>query len=238
MRTIYDTHAHIVPAVDDGASDFNMAIDLLKMAEQQGIKKIVCTSHSGMDSKKYIENFKTLQNKATTEEINIKIYCGCEIYCTKSNILHIIDALNKKRMLTINNTRYVLVEFSPYAKMKDIVYCVEQLHRHQYEVIIAHVERYYDLHARMSDIKYLLELGCLFQINAYSLKKETDMRIKTFSRDLLKERYVTFVGSDVHRTNHRSYAVTDGVEYIYQHCDIEYANNICYQNADRILNMH
>lgn len=35
---ICDIHAHIVPGIDDGAGDMNMAIALLRLAQEQGVK--------------------------------------------------------------------------------------------------------------------------------------------------------------------------------------------------------
>ena len=76
------------------------------------------------------------------------------------------------------------------------------------------------------------------QINAYSLVDETNENIKRHARKLLKEKCVTFIGSDAHRTDHRAYMIKHGIDYIYNNCDVAYANDICYKNAERVLNMN
>ena len=171
------------------------------------------------------------------ENVNIDLYSGCEIYCDSENINTVITELNNKLIPTINNTQYILVEFFPYARADEIVDCVKQLCKHNYKIIIAHVERCLDLFKEEKWIPMLQQLGCYFQINAYSIFDERDLRIKTFAQKLLKEKSVTFLGSDAHRTTHRPYMIQNGLNYVYENCDEEYAKDICYRNAESLLNI-
>lgn len=232
---ICDIHSHIVPAVDDGASNMNMSIEMLRMAYAQGTRDIICTSHSGSNIKKYYQNLNLLQKKMEMENIGINLYPGCEVYCNAHILKDIIEGLNRKTIPTINGTRYVLVEFDPYESVSVIIDCVKELFKHGYKPIIAHAERCLNLSTADKQISYLQKIGCLFQVNAYSLQDTTDMRIKTFARKLLKEKYITFIGSDSHRINHRTYMIKNGVDYVYKYCDVEYAKDICYRNANNIL---
>ena len=40
-----DIHMHIIPDVDDGPTDLNMALAMLSLAQQEGIRWIFATSH-------------------------------------------------------------------------------------------------------------------------------------------------------------------------------------------------
>ena len=236
-KQITDIHSHIVYGVDDGARNLNMSVEMLRNAYEQGVRNIVCTSHSYGDIKQYHKNIKTLQEQIEKEDIDINLCSGCEIYCDNGNINRVIVELNNGVIPTINNTEYILVEFYPYADAKEIVDCVRLLRENNYKIIIAHVERYFNL---SEDDKWLLLLrkyGCLFQINAYSIFDERNIQIKTFAQKLLKEKYVTFLGSDAHRTDHRPYMVANGIEYICKNCDEEYVEDICYRNAEKLLNI-
>ena len=42
---IIDFHSHILPSVDDGARDTEMAVQMLEMLSSQGVDKVVSTSH-------------------------------------------------------------------------------------------------------------------------------------------------------------------------------------------------
>ena len=181
---------------------------------------------------------KLFKQQLKTENIPINVYTGFEIYCGMEFVDDIIKELNTHQLPTINNTKYVLIEFSPYEIATHIMYCVQQLHKSGYKVFLAHVERYVSLFENQIWIAMLNHLGVRFQINAYSLHNESYAQTKFRARKLLRDGLVSFVGSDAHRTDHRPYAMLDGIDYIYQHCDIEYANNICYKNAERLLNMN
>ena len=40
-----DIHSHILPGIDDGAEDINMAVDMIKLAASNGTAHIVATPH-------------------------------------------------------------------------------------------------------------------------------------------------------------------------------------------------
>ena len=231
-----DIHAHIVPAIDDGAHNLQASIEILEMASRQGVNSIICTSHHYGRLELYNKHLKVLQNEAQKKNIKINLYPGCEIYCSKNNIQNIINKLQTNYIPTINKSKYILVEFDPSVDINEIIYCTKQLIKCGYKPIIAHVERYYNL---FINNKYILlqTTGCLFQVNAYSLQDARETRIKAFARKLLKEKLITFIGSDAHDINYRPYIINNGVDYIYEHCDIEYAKDICYRNAESILNI-
>lgn len=235
---VCDIHAHVVPNIDDGAVDLQMSIDILRKAYSQGTKNIVCSSHSWGNLNNYHKNLINLRNHAARENLNISLHSGCEINCSDDRIEDIIFKLNNNIIPTINNTRYVLVEFDPYEDFNVIERCVQKLQESNYISIIAHIERYYEIQNNVKYIENLKELGCLFQINAYSLENATSMKIKNLARELLKQKYVSFIGSDAHRTDHRTYIIEDGIKYIYENCDVEYAKDICYKNAERLLNIN
>lgn len=46
MYPMSDIHMHIIPGVDDGAYDMEMAKDILLRAYMQGIRRIIATPHS------------------------------------------------------------------------------------------------------------------------------------------------------------------------------------------------
>ena len=61
-----DIHAHILPGVDDGASDWEETGEMLCKAYKQGITRIIATPHyvSGQDTKRLREMMKRLKETA------------------------------------------------------------------------------------------------------------------------------------------------------------------------------
>ena len=63
---------HIVPKVDDGAIDLSMALDMLKMAYEQGVRNIFCTSHNVYDEEE-INPIKDKINDFSYDELESKL---------------------------------------------------------------------------------------------------------------------------------------------------------------------
>lgn len=238
MNKICDIHTHIVPGVDDGATNLKMSIQMLRDAYSQGIRSIVCSSHSWGCRENYFKNLEILEKQVEKENIDINLYSGCEIYCNYNSVTDITWELYNGILPTINETEYVLVEFDPNATTNEIADCIRYINNYNYNVILAHTERYSSLFREHNWIAFLQEIGCLFQINAYSLQNERNINIKSAARDLLKEELVSFIGSDAHSISHRPYMIQSGIDYIYQNCGNEYVQDILYRNAERILNIN
>lgn len=45
IKGIYDIHCHIVPGVDDGATDIGETVKLLRMEYEQGVRTVIATPH-------------------------------------------------------------------------------------------------------------------------------------------------------------------------------------------------
>ena len=238
-----DLHCHIVPGVDDGAGDMAMALQMLHMEADQGVRHIACTSHS-FDGRHdgYRQSLKLLQQEWAKQGRGLTLYPGCEIYCPAETPESVLQKVQSKEYALLGNSGYMLLEFDPGSRSRYILDFVRRIldlaaasdfkSKH---VVLAHVERYRHLADDDEALDTLLAWGCRIQINAFSLAEEQTSSIKVFARRLLAERNVSFLGSDAHRTDHRPPCVKNGIRYIYDHCDVDYANAVCYENAKRLL---
>lgn len=235
---VIDIHSHILFGIDDGADTIAESIEMLKMAEKQGVKNVFCTSHHWQtELSDYEHNFAILKEKAISEGIDINLHRGMEILCEDDIYFpETIRDIKNGKIKTLNDTDYILVELSPFMSPQDILDCVSSvIEQTGKKFVLAHVERYRVLHNEDDVLKQLKNRGCLFQINAYSLAEEKSDRIRKFARNLLSKQLVDFIGSDAHRVNHRPPEVSTGVDYIYENCDAEYADAVCFKNAERML---
>ena len=79
---ITDLHSHILFGIDDGADTIEESVEMLKLAEKQGVRNVFCTSHHWQSvPKDYEQNFALLKDRVKREGININIYTGMEILC-------------------------------------------------------------------------------------------------------------------------------------------------------------
>lgn len=188
-----DIHSHILPEVDDGSENIFQSLEMLKAAEQQGITDIVLTPHYRAD---YLtkradleQKFEMLKSAAKKDGINVSLYLGQEIYAFRD----IIKWLKEGKLLSMNGTKYVLVEFSVKQEM-DIPETVYMLKTNGFIPIVAHISRYF--YAEIETAREVKEIGGLVQINATSLCDSFFYRRRAMK--FIKEGLVDFVASDMH----------------------------------------
>ena len=233
---LFDTHAHVVFGVDDGATDLEMSVAMIRNAFKQGITDIVCTSHSWGDTKAYSGHLYEVERKLRELCIPVILHHGTEIACAKELLPQVIEDIQKQKVHTMLSSNYVMVEFAIDAPADEVIHCVKQITiQTNTKVILSHTERYKHLAGNMKAIKLLQFMGCLFQVNAYSLAETDNHEVKLFANWLLKHKLISFIGSDMHQTNHRPPKVKKGIDFIYQHCDKAYADAICFVNAEKLL---
>ena len=201
---MYDIHCHILPEVDDGAVNLDMTRSMLQISIDQGIKGIIATPHyhgSMKDSifTKWDVAFEETKKIATEIDPNFKIFRGAEIYYDS----RIIEFLHAGAPITMNNSKFILIEFPPDVDISYIRYSVQELIYEGFKPIIAHVERYQNV-GKLDNLRYLHELGALFQVNATSLDGNSGLKMKSHSGKLLKNSLIDAIGSDSHSDTWRS----------------------------------
>ena len=194
-----DIHTHIIPYVDDGSSSLEESINMIKHEIDIGVTDIICTPHHIFHRYETTvevikERFNFLKEEVEKLNLPIKLYLGQEIcYTHREDILGMLKA---GKLLTLNNTNRVLLEFSFTREPEDILDIIYNVNINGYEVIIAHVERY-----EWMDYQKVVALrneGALIQINSNSYLGLTTWKEKRFVKKLLKHNLVDFVASDTH----------------------------------------
>lgn len=237
---IIDIHTHILSNIDDGSQSLKESVQMIQSSVNQGCTDIFLTPHSEYILEKGIIYTKKqiieLKKEIIKYNIPINIFEGSEIYIEKKIINFIIEKIKNGDILTMNHTKFILIEFSPYLiDFEEILFCINFLLKNQWCPIIAHIERLNPLIRTKENIIKLKKMGCKIQVNYYTLVKENDLKMKYFARELIQNRIVDFLGSDSHGIYYRSPDIKSGIEYIQNYCDKNYADNIIWKNAQKYL---
>lgn len=203
----FDVHGHYAWGIDDGMPSEDDCREALKKAKEQNIKTIVATPHftSGKttleDKKKIIERVNDLKKLA--EEYQITVRQGCELMLNEFS--H--DAINQELFLPFEGTKYVLCEYNVTKPTEDFLDDFDDLLRDLrvkgYKPIVAHVERYFHETIDLDYVQYLLDIGCVIQINTTSvLNKGLPVHHKN-AIELLDKNMVHVMATDTHRKDGR-----------------------------------
>jgi len=227
-----DIHSHILPGVDDGSKDMEQTMSMLKQAWDEGITHIFATPHykngrRNVSPKDAVDILSGVQTIANANGVPIQIYLGNELFYFNESY----EKLDSKKINTMNNTEYVLVEFLPTESFQYIRNAFDQLIGMGYRPIIAHIERYACM---MKDKNYAYELhdmGVKIQVNADSITGLCGFQAKMFARTLLKNELIDYIGTDAHNSEKRSPKMNVCRTYIEKKCREDYAQAVLYGNA-------
>ena len=194
-----DIHTHIIPSVDDGSPNLETSINMIKHEIEIGVDTIICTPHHIYHRyEKTVEEikkqFELLKSEVEKLNLPVKLYLCQEICYTHRE--DIIKMLKEGKLLTLNNTNRILLEFSFTREPEDVLDVIYNFSVNGYEVIIAHVERYEWM--TLDKVKDLRKEGALIQINSNSYLGLTTWKEKRFTKKLLKLGLADYVASDTH----------------------------------------
>ena len=194
-----DIHTHIIPFVDDGSSSLEESINMIKQEIEVGVDTIICTPHhiykryeKSVDEIK--ANFNLLLDEVKKQNLEVQLLLGQEIYYSHRE--DVIGMLKQGKLLTLNNTNKVLLEFSFTREPEDVIDVIYNFSINGYEVIIAHIERYDWI--TIDKVRALKNEGALIQVNSNAVIGKTTWHEKRFVRKLLKLNLVDIVASDIH----------------------------------------
>ena len=235
-KGIYDIHCHIVPGVDDGATDIEETGKLLRMEYEQGVRTIIATPHFRFrmfetSAEKVKEQFKLVEKAAAEVASDLHVYLGCEFHTN----MEMISMLRENKVMTMAGSRYVLTEFSHNSEENYIRERLSTLLSGGYKPIVAHIERYEATRTSMDFVEELVDMGAYMQINADSIIGKEGFGTKRYCKKLMKYDLVHFVGSDCHNLTSRVSRIGEAYNYVSKKMDEAYADHLFIENPRKIL---
>ena len=231
-----DIHCHIMPGVDDGSPDMATSLEMLRIADKNGITHLILTPHHkpmhhNVSPEHNVVYRKKLQEAAKEAGIKAKLFSGNEIYYSDETM----EELMEGKICSLAGSDYVLVEFHPTNPYKAIQNAVSRVQAAGFIPIIAHVERYSDIVSHPSRVKDLIEMGSFIQVNASSIMGKYGFGISHFTKKLLKEELVHFVASDAHDTGRRAPNLLDCRNYVERKYGEDYGKKLFFTNPANVI---
>jgi protein-tyrosine phosphatase len=200
-RSMIDIHCHILPEVDDGAKSWEMALEMCRLARQDGIDHIVATPHANehyaFDRDRLMIKLEELERR-TAGLLTLSL--GCDFHLSYDNLE---DVLAHPGRYTIGNSHYLLVEFSDYAISSQINEVFGRLFRIGLIPVVTHPERNPILQQDLRRVQEWAEQGCVIQVTASAVTGSWGDSPRRCSQWLLEHGAVHVLASDAHDDKYR-----------------------------------
>lgn len=206
---------------------------MCRRAAADGITHMVATPHANDRYAYDREKFQTMVARLQ-EEVGdaLKIGLGCDFHLSYENIQ---DALAHPSRYVINNTRYMLVEFSNYSVPQHTTDSFSKLGDCGLTVILTHPERNPILRENLQRVLEWAEQGCVVQVTGSALTGFWGERSQRAALWLLERQAVHVLATDAHDLEKRVPILSRAREAVEQLFGDEIASALVETNPQAIL---
>lgn len=219
--------------LDDGARTLEESLAMVRMAAEHGTTDLVGTPHANLtyrfDPERIAERMARLREAAGGI---LQLHTGCDFHLSFDNIQ---DALKNPRKYTINQGRYLLVEFSELLIFHNTEEIFARLRDAGMTPIVTHPERNGLLRQRTAQIAKWVEGGARVQVTAQSLTGSFGRQAQDVARELLEKRLVHVIASDGHDCVRRPPVMDQGFAWLEKHYGEPLATALCRTNPRAAL---
>lgn len=226
-----DTHLHILYNVDDGAPSIEVAMEMLRVAVEDGVDEMILTPHyykDKYDNQNVPKIFAELLEEIRNRGMHVKLHLGNEIYLNEESVNNLKNGL----AFTLSDSDYLLIELPFYQIYPFHEKLLLELQLEGYKIVIAHIERYDFLHGKTNLLKSFVERGMYGQLTAKFLNSR-----KTSRKGLkwIKEGKVHLIASDAHNVSKRPPLLSESYKYVEKKLGSDCAKLLFENNPRKII---
>lgn len=231
-----DLHSHILPGIDDGAKTMDIALEMARMAVDDGVKIMACTPH--VMPPLYANSAQTiaaavaeLKAKLAEADIPLRLVIGADVHIAPD----LVESLKRGTIPTLHGTRYFLLE-PPHniAPPRLDAFCAT-LAENGFLPVLTHPERFAWIENHYERICALDEMGVAIQVTAGAITGHFGSRVQYWAERLLDEGRVDIVASDGHDPKRRTPILSAARERIVATSGKEAAIRLLRENPLRVL---
>ncbi len=201
-----DIHSHILPAVDDGAVDFDTAAEMCRLAALDGCTAILATPHQRTPSWWNCEGetlCSTLEALQSAVGATPRLYLGAEVRIDP-RLLSALAEPDLGGTLALAGSTYLLLEFDRRGlRGLDAEGLAQELRLEGWRPIFAHPEFVPELAQDLDLMRRLVQAGALFQVTAMSLTGDFGRRPRVLAESMVEADLIHFAASDAHDISRR-----------------------------------
>lgn len=227
-----DTHVHILPGIDDGPATLDDAVVMIQTAAAAGTVRMIATPHANYQFAYDVERVRELcaELQAQAPE-GLQLHTGCEMHLSYENVQ---TALADPRRLSLNGSRYLLVEFPEFFDGPSLGQVLGQLLALGLVPVLAHPERNANFQQHQDLLHSYLRRGCITQVTGSSFAGRFGRTAQQFSHELLEANLIALVASDGHSARQRSPSLQQSFALVAEEAGEEVARALFIDNPGAV----
>lgn len=232
-----DIHCHILPGVDDGATDQLDALNMARMAQRSGVTEIAVTPHvmGDKDTPERLalicREYERLEQRLAQEGVDIKLHPGAEVLCLPGTP----ELAENRQLPTLGRGNYVLAEFYFDESFSYMDQMLQDIASRGYKLVVAHPERYAAIQRDPSRLERWGHMGYVLQLNKGSILGALGSRAQRAADEILGRGLAHLIASDAHGCRSRTPHMGELSRWVQEHCDPYYARILLEKNPRRVL---
>ena len=230
-----DIHSHILPQLDDGAKSLDAALEMARIAAEDGIQQMVCTPHmfNGLscnpEPSEVLDRVGALQDSIGKE--GLRVLPGNEVHFSHQ----ILDKVRDNGVTRLNRLNYMLVEFPALTVPVNAREIFQEMLSMGVRPILVHPERNAQIQTRRSMVADFIEQGVYVPVPAMSVTSEFASAAKNCAESLLRHNCVHFLATDAHRSERRPPILSRGRDAAAEIIGVEKARKLVYDNPLAVI---
>lgn len=230
-----DLHAHVLPGVDDGAPDLEVALEMLRRAAADGIRVAVLTPHLApedgpVQESRHREVFAELTAAAAQAGIPMTLHLGAEI-----GFRFGLVEVARWPSGTLAGKGFALVDLPSGPLSPGLEQGFFELRAAGFRPILAHPERNRALASAPARLARLRHLGVLLQVDAGSLTGQLGERARRTAEALVRRGWVELVATDAHDLGRRAMELGPAAARLQVLAGAEVARRLLVENPGRVV---
>jgi protein-tyrosine phosphatase len=221
-----DLHNHLLPGVDDGSRNVQHSVRVLRSFVTKGVTDVVCTPHllASQADAGWPASYEAAWAALTAEvPEGMTLHRGAEVMLDRPISPGVAD-----RKVTINGSRYLLVEFQRMVPAEIVARALADVTKAGLIPLLAHAERYSS--CTPDAVRAWREVGAIIQVDATTVTLPRSRGDR--ARDLVREGLADVLAADNHGDDR---CVATALEWLTEHDAAEQALLLLDTNPRAIL---
>lgn len=234
--TLIDIHCHLLPGIDDGATDLDTSLRMAEAFVADGVTTVACTPHilpglypnQGPQIRAHVA---ALQRELDDRGIPLHLVAGADVHIAPD----LSAGLRNGRILSLADSRYVLIEPPHHVMPLRLEDAFFQLLSSGYVPILTHPERLTWVDSNYDAIIRLVHRGTLLQLTSGSLSGAFGKSARYWAEKMLDDGVAHFLATDSHDLKRRPPNLAEGRELAAKRVGTEEAHQLVNARAIGVL---